>query len=48
MGNDAQRRGIYEVWALKNVRPVTEHILKPNFLVYLKQLLEPLPFATAW
>ena len=44
----AQRRGIYEVWALKNVRPVTEHILKTNFLAYLKQQLQPSPFAAAW
>jgi hypothetical protein len=44
----AQRPGIYEVWALKNVRPVTELILKTNFLVWLKHKLKTSNLATAW
>jgi len=43
-----QRPGIYEVWALKNVRPVTELNLKTTFIEYLKPQLEPSPFAAAW
>jgi len=30
--NSAQRPGIYEVWALKNVRPATELVLKTDLL----------------
>ena len=39
----AQRPGIYEGWALKNVRPATEHVLETILFSYSNPQLKPSP-----